>query len=68
MRAWIGAHGDWLTVERLPTYASELNAVEGAWAQMKNSPSNLAARDVSQLAAIVKSRLKSIQYGAQRRV
>jgi len=31
---------------------------------MKNSPGNLAARDVSQLAAIV----KSIQYRAQRRV
>ena len=29
---------------------------------MKNSLGNLAARDVSQLAAIVKNRLKSIQY------
>jgi len=34
-------------VERLPAYAPELNAVEGAWAQMKNSLGNLAARDVS---------------------
>ncbi len=57
MRARIEAHGDWLTVERLPAYA-ELNAVEGARAQMKNSLGNLAARDVSQLAAIVQSPLK----------
>jgi DDE superfamily endonuclease len=62
MRAWIDARADWLTVERLPAYAPELNAVEGAWAHMKNSLGNLAVRDVSQLAAIVKNRLKSIQY------
>ena len=35
---------------------------EGAWAYVKNSLGNLAVRDVSQLAAIVKNRLKSIQY------
>ena len=62
MRAWIDTHQDWLTVERLPGYAPELNAVEGAWAHMKNSLGNLAARDVTQLAAIVRNRLKSIQY------
>ena len=62
MRAWIDARADWLTVERLPAYAPELNAVEGAWAHMKNSLGNLAVRDVSQLAAIVKNRLKSIQH------
>jgi transposase len=62
MRAWIDAHQGWLTVERLPAYAPELNAVEGAWAHMKNRLGNLAVRDVSQLAAIVRNRLKSIQY------
>jgi transposase len=61
MRAWIDARADWLTVERLPAYAPELNAV-GAWAQMKNSLGNLAVRDVTQLAAIVRSRLKTIQF------
>lgn len=35
---------------------------EGAWSNMKNGLSNLAARDVDQLAAIVKNRLKRIQY------
>jgi putative transposase len=62
MRVWIDARADWLTVERLPAYAPELNAVESAWAHMKNSLGNLAVRDVTQLAAIVKNRLKSIQY------
>jgi DDE superfamily endonuclease len=29
MREWIDAHQDWLTVERLPAYAPELNAAGG---------------------------------------
>jgi putative transposase len=62
MRAWTGARADWLTVEQLPAYAPELNAAEGAWAHMKNSLGNLAVRDVTHLAGIVKNRLKSIQY------
>jgi hypothetical protein len=36
--------------------------VEGVWANMKIGLRNLAARHISQLAAIVKSRLKRIQY------
>ena len=47
---------------RLPAYAPELNPAEGAWAAMKNGLGNLAARDVDQLAAIMKNRLKRIQY------
>lgn len=35
---------------------------EGAWAHVKNSLGNLAACDVDQLTAIVKNRLKSLQY------
>ena len=62
MRAFTGAHPDWLTEERLPAYAPDLNAVEGAWANMKNGLGNLSASDVDQLTAIIKNRLKSIQY------
>jgi putative transposase len=62
MRAFIEAHPDWLTEARLPAYAPDLNPVEGAWANMKNGLGNLAAHDVDQLTAIVKNRLKSIQY------
>ena len=62
MHAFIQAHPDWLTEVRLPAYAPELNPAEGAWAAMKNGLGNLAARDVDQLAAIMKNRLKRIQY------
>jgi len=34
----------------------------GVWANMKNGLGNLAARDVDQLAVIMKNRLKRIQY------
>jgi len=37
-------------------------ATEGAWANLKNGLGNLCVTDVDQLAAIVKSRLKTIQY------
>ena len=62
MGAFIQAHPDWLTEVRLPAYAPELNAAEGVRANMKNGLGNLMARDVDQLAAVMKNRLKRIQY------
>jgi putative transposase len=62
MRAFTESHRDWLTVVRLPAYAPGLNAAEGVWANMKNGLGNLAASSVDQLAAIVRNRLKRIQY------
>ena len=62
MRRFTEAHPDWLTEVRLPAYAPDLNAVEGAWANMKNGLGNLAVTDVDQFTAIIKNRLKSIQY------
>jgi putative transposase len=62
MRTFTGAHPDWLTVTQLPSYAPDLNPAEGAWANMKNGLGNLTARDVDQLAAIIRNRLKRIQY------
>jgi len=53
---------DWLTVLQLPAYAPELNPVETLWAHVKNGLGNLAAGTVDELAAIVKTRLKRIQY------
>jgi hypothetical protein len=35
MRAWLDSQHDWLTTERLPAYAPELNAVEYLWANLK---------------------------------
>jgi hypothetical protein len=36
MRAYLDAQRDWLTVERLPAYAPELNPVEYLWANLKD--------------------------------
>ena len=41
------AHARTADRRALPAYAPELNAVEGAWAHMKNSLGNLALRDVT---------------------
>jgi hypothetical protein len=36
MRAWMDSQRDWLTAERLPAYAPELNPVEYLWANLKD--------------------------------
>ena len=53
---------DWLTVFRLPPYASELNPVEGIWSVLKRSLANLAKRDIGQLTALIRTRLRLMQY------
>ena len=52
----------WLTVCQLPPYAHELNPVEPVWSHLKRSLANLAKRDISQLTALVKTRLRRMQY------
>jgi DDE superfamily endonuclease len=52
----------WLTVYRLPPYAHELNPVEPVWAQLKRSLANLTKHDITELTALVKTRLKRMQY------
>ena len=63
MRQLIAAR-DWLTVFQLPPHASELNPVEGIWSVLKRSLANLAKRDIDQLTALVKTRLRRMQYQA----
>ena len=53
---------DWLTVFQLPPYAPELNPVEPVWSHLKRSLANLAKRDIAQLTALVKTRLRRMQY------
>ena len=53
---------DWLTVYQLPPYAHELNPVELIWAHLKRSLANLAKRNLAQLTALVKTRLRRMQY------
>jgi transposase len=53
---------DWLTVYRLPPYAHELNPVEPVWSHLKRSLASLAKRNLAQLTALIKTRLKRMQY------
>jgi transposase len=61
MRELIAAR-DWLTVFQLPPYASELNPVEPAWSNLKRSLANLTKHNIDQLTALVKTRLRRMQY------
>ena len=58
----LAAARDWLTVRQLPPYAHELNPVEPLWSHLKRSLANLAKRNLAQLTALVKTRLKRMQY------
>ena len=62
MQKFVTAHEDWLTVVRLPAYAPELNATEGVWSHLKRGLGNCAATTIAQLMAMVKTRLKRLQY------
>ena len=52
----------WLTVFRLPPYAHELNPVEPIWANLKRSLANLTKHSIAELTALVKNRLRRMQY------
>jgi hypothetical protein len=60
MRAHLAAERDWLTVERLPAYAPELNPVECLWANLKGGElANFAGDTVAEVA-------DQAQHGIQR--
>ncbi|MEU3343091.1 transposase [Streptomyces sp. NPDC006668] len=52
----------WLTVFRFPTYAPDLNPAEGVWAHLKQSLGNLTPCGIDDLAGLVRTRLKRMQY------
>jgi transposase len=52
----------WLTVYQLPPYASELNPVEAVWSNLRRSLANLTKQNIDQLTALVKTRLRRMQY------
>ncbi len=60
--AGIIAARPWLTVFRLPPYAHELNPVEPVWSHLKRSLANLTKHNLAELTALVKTRLKRMQY------
>jgi transposase len=59
MRAWLDSQRDWLTAERLPAYAPELNPVEGLWANLKAL--ELANRPTTTLAEVADATKQGIQ-------
>jgi transposase len=52
----------WLTVFRLPPYAHELNPVEPVWSHLKRSLANLTKHNITELTALVKTRLRRVQF------
>ncbi|TDD00579.1 transposase [Nonomuraea deserti] len=52
----------WLTVFYLPSYAPELNPVETVWSHLKRSLGNLAACSLDELAVLIRTRLRRMQY------
>jgi putative transposase len=58
----LAAARDWLTVFQLPAYAPELNPVEPVWSNLKRSLANLVKQDIGQLTALVRTRLRRMQY------
>jgi hypothetical protein len=52
----------WLTVYRLPPYAHELNSVEPVWSHLKRALATLTKHTLAELTALVKTRLKRMQY------
>jgi len=60
MRAFLDSQRDWLTTERLPAYAPELNPVEYLWANLKNL--ELANRPTTTLAEVA----DATEHGIQR--
>jgi transposase len=59
MRAWLDSQHDWLTAERLPAYAPELNPVEYLWANLKDV--ELANRPTTALAEVADATEQGIQ-------
>ena len=64
MRELIAAR-DWLRVIQLPAYAPDLNPVEQVWSQVKRGLGNLLVWGVDGLVAVVKNRLRRIQYRSE---
>ena len=56
------AERTWLTAFLLPAYSPGLNPVEWFWAYVMRSPDNVAVVALDRLEALVRNRLKRLQY------
>jgi transposase len=57
MKAWITTQHRWLTVERLPGYAHDLNPVEMVWGNVKDT--------IGQARAAAEAGLKRVSASSQ---
>jgi transposase len=65
MQNWIASQRDWLSVERLPGYAPELNPIESAWGNLKSRElANLCSNTIADLADIAEDGLDRIASDA----
>lgn len=61
MREYAAAH-DWLTIVQLPSYAPDLNPVEGVWSLLRRGPlANIAFTDDEHLERTLRRGLRHIQ-------
>jgi hypothetical protein len=61
MRQYAADH-DWLTIVQLPSYAPDLNPVEGVWSLLRRGPlANVAFTDHEHLERVLRRGLRRIQ-------
>jgi transposase len=61
MSEWIASQRHWLSVERLPGYAPDLNPIENVWGNLKSQElANLCSNTIDQVAAIAEGGLDRI--------
>jgi transposase len=61
MSDWIASQRHWLSVERLPGYAPDLNPIENVWGNLKSQElANLCSNTIDQVADIAESGLDRI--------
>ncbi|MCQ4209403.1 transposase [Streptomyces longispororuber] len=61
MRQYAAGH-DWLTIVHLPSYAPDLNPVEGVWSLLRRGPlANVASTDDDHLEHTLRRGLRHIQ-------
>lgn len=65
MTDWLHSQRSWLSVERLPGYAPELNPTEQVWGNVKSTElANLCADTIGQVAAIAEDGLDRVSSDA----
>lgn len=66
MTAWLHSQRHWLSVERLPGYAHDLNPIENVWGNLKSQElANLCADTIDKVATVAEDGLDRIGTDAQ---